>query len=296
MKAITQRLEEINQPAKLQQVIKYLRACSATDDDDHIAFGMFYAFIFGVSMLPLIEGRIWVFITMSGFLALSIPVYYWAVTLRRLKSWYWEQIRRDSEGKSFREMWDTSERGDWLLWFCAHMIGKRGWPTHEQLILAACQCARLALKHVKSSETRPLKAIEATEAWARGQATMEEVRNASRAANELQHPDSAYCVAQAAHDAAWSVVVYAKEDGRCFDFAHTISSTASRAAWASGYAVWEAGGVGATLGRSRDDAKKTTLRDCAEIVRRMLSVPKELTNELPAYRWIKAWERNRDGK
>jgi hypothetical protein len=41
--------------------------------------------------------------------------------------------------------------------------------SRKKLILAACGCARLALKHIKKGEDRPRLAIETTEAWARGE-------------------------------------------------------------------------------------------------------------------------------
>jgi len=36
--------------------------------------------------------------------------------------------------------------------------------------------------------------------------------------------------------------------------------------------------------------EKTTLRECADIVRRMLTVPNTLANELPIYEWVRRWD------
>ena len=44
------------------------------------------------------------------------------------------------------------------------------------VVMAACKCARLALKHVQKGEDRPLKAIQTAEAWCKGKATIEQVR------------------------------------------------------------------------------------------------------------------------
>jgi hypothetical protein len=96
----------------------------------------------------------------SWFLdAITFPSKLWA-RMTGGESWYWDQVRCEFEGKDFREMWHTSERGDWLLWFCAHLMGRNGWPKHQEVVFASCQCARQALRHVKPNEDRPLKAIE----------------------------------------------------------------------------------------------------------------------------------------
>ena len=278
---LTVRLE-MNQPKKLEAIIKELRASDAKmKDDDHVGFGLLCIVIFFLSILYLIEGDILIFIVLNGCLGLGILSYYWITALRKHKSWYWEKVRLEIEGKNLREMWETCERGDWLLWFAAHMIGKNGWPTHQQVVLASCQCARVAIKHVKSGETRPLKAIETAEAWARGEATQEQVRNAGHAADYMEHDNTAYCAAQAAKGACWAV--YAREDGACFRFAQAASDAPTHAAWASDFA-------------NGKREEKATLRECADVVRRMLSIPNELTNELPIYDWVKRWHRNNNGQ
>ena len=82
-----------------------------------------------------------------------------------------------AKGKSLAQVWRTCKRGDWLLWFCGKMVDKPGWPTRKQVVLAACACAETALKFVKSGEDRPRIAIETARKWARGRATIEEVRS-----------------------------------------------------------------------------------------------------------------------
>ena len=60
------------------------------------------------------------------------------------------------------QAWNQSPRADWLLWWAA----KTDVNSHQDIVRAACQCARLALRHVPAGELRPLQAIEAAERWA----------------------------------------------------------------------------------------------------------------------------------
>ncbi len=91
------------------------------------------------------------------------------------------------QARTLAEAWEQSERGDWLLWLAA----KAG-VDRRRLVMAACACARLALVHVPPGEERPRVAIETAEAWCRGEATIEQVRKASR------NVDAAYAAAAAA--------------------------------------------------------------------------------------------------
>jgi len=97
------------------------------------------------------------------------------------------------------EAWAKCERGDWMLWLAA----KAKFCTRQQLVLAACECARLALKYVKKGEMRPSVAIEIAEAWAQGKATLEQVRAAAAAADAAYAASAAAAAAaDAAYDAA----------------------------------------------------------------------------------------------
>jgi hypothetical protein len=99
-------------------------------------------------------------------------------------------------------MWRRSERGDWLLWVAA----KAG-VDRRLVVRAACLCAREALVHVPEGETRPLRCIEVTEAWTRGEATIEQVREARREAWAYAAADAAVGAAYA--DAAYADAAYA---------------------------------------------------------------------------------------
>jgi hypothetical protein len=96
------------------------------------------------------------------------------------------------------EAWEACQRGDWMLWLAA----KAKLCTRQQLVLAACECARLALRHVPAGEGRPLAAIETAEAWARGEAKLEQVRSAAAAAAYAAYAAYAAAAADAADAAA----------------------------------------------------------------------------------------------
>ena len=105
--------------------------------------------------------------------------------------------------KTPKKAWETCKRGDWLLWIASKLDIDR-----KKLVLAACACARTALKYVPVGEDRPRIAIETAEAWTRGEATIEQVRTVTHAAHAAAHAaytaHAAYvadAAAQAAHSA-----------------------------------------------------------------------------------------------
>ena len=115
---------------------------------------------------------------------------------------------------SLDEAWAKCERGDWMLWLAGRLFDKQGSPEHKALVFAACQCARLALPYVSQGEERPRLAIEAAEAWTRGEATLDEVRKAAYAAHSggatyaMAHvtdsvADATYAMAYSAHYPSW---------------------------------------------------------------------------------------------
>src|SRR5271165_7169605 len=66
--------------------------------------------------------------------------------------------------RSAKVAWASCERPDWMLW-----IAERCGVDRKTLVLIACACARTALQYVPKGEERPLRAIETTEAWCRGE-------------------------------------------------------------------------------------------------------------------------------
>ena len=67
------------------------------------------------------------------------------------------------DGGTGKQLWARCNDASNLLWF-AEKIG----ADRKLLVLAGCDCARTALKFVPEGEERPRKAIEAAEAYCRG--------------------------------------------------------------------------------------------------------------------------------
>jgi hypothetical protein len=117
-----------------------------------------------------------------------------------------------------------------MLWLAA-----RAGVDRKVIVLIACECARLALPHLKAGEDRPRAAIETAERWARGEVgvTLDDVRKA----------------------AAYSAAAY---------------SAAAAAAAAAAYSA--AAAAAAACSSAASGARAATLRLCADIVRKHVSV------------------------
>jgi hypothetical protein len=140
------------------------------------------------------------------------------------------------------EAWQKCEQGDWMLWLAGKLSGEPMSDTRKPLVLAACECARLALLFTKKGEERPLRAIELAEKWAHGDSsiTLDELRKADAAA--------AY-IADAAAYAAYSAAADAAADA---------------AAYVAAYA-----------------RRKAVLKQCASIVRKYYPIAPELGYPMP---------------
>ena len=126
---------------------------------------------------------------------------------------------------SFQDAWDECPRGDWMLWLLS--MSK---PDHKKIILASCKIARTVLKYVPKDEKRPLKAIQTTEAWAKGKATLKKVQDASNAA---------YLAASSASAAAAeaSSAYYAASSSSAASSSAFAASSSAFAANAAAYAA-----------------------------------------------------------
>jgi hypothetical protein len=168
-----------------------------------------------------------------------------------------ESIEWASEhGGDWSALWRDCQRGDWMLWLAGMLAGEPGSDKRRPLVLATCECARLALKHVPDGEDRPRKAIEAAEAWAHGAAgvTLEQVRAyADAAAYAYAYAYAAYAYAAAA------------------DAAAAAAAAADDAAAAAAYAAYAADAYAAARG--------TRLAQCADIVRKHYPTAPELAHD-----------------
>ena len=153
--------------------------------------------------------------------------------------------------RDLERMWEECERGDWLLWFAAKVGIDR-----KVIVRTACACAREALRFVPDGEIRPKTAIETAERWCNGEATIEQVRNASSAAAAADA--AAYA---AACDAAYAA--YAADA----DAAYAAYAAAAYAAYAAAAAAADAAAYAAAA-----CARKEALEKSAQIVKSMLSL------------------------
>ena len=184
------------------------------------------------------------------------------IDISKIKSTHWSdlllQISTNSNCYdyartiSYKEFWDNSPRGDWLLYFAA----KEGSTPHKLIVKAACQCARLSLPYVKQGELRPLQAIETTERWLEDKATIEEVNLAAAAAY------AAYAAADYA--AAYAAAAYA-------------AYYAADAAYAASYAA------------NAIDSKKEMQQKTADIVRSIIPMPTQAVSEFERLIKMKAF-------
>ena len=108
-------------------------------------------------------------------------------------------------GRGMKRAYDECERADWMLWIFGKMAGRKGWPTREEVVLAACDCAETSVQHWKKSypnDDRPQKAIAVARRWAKGRATIGDVRSAADAACAAAY--AAYAAAHASYAASYA--------------------------------------------------------------------------------------------
>ncbi len=150
--------------------------------------------------------------------------------------------------------WLACPRGDWLLW-----LAVKAGVDRRLIVLAACQCARLVLDRIPPGEDRPRLAIETAEAWARGEATIEQVREAGGA--------SAYAAAYASAAYAAAAAVYAAAHAAAHAAAYAAVYAAADAAAA--YAAADAADADAYAAASAS-ARSAMLASCADAVRAVI--------------------------
>ena len=161
--------------------------------------------------------------------------------------------------------WNNCERGDWLIWLVSRVC------TNKQAItLTACACARIALQYAQGPNI--LEAIETAEAWAKGEATIEQVKTAANAAydsgySHLSYDDECHINKVTALESAAEAAA-AAADTACLSDA-LIHEAAAAAAFYAADAAYFASSDPATC----EDARVEVQRKCANIVRSRFSWP-----------------------
>lgn len=168
-----------------------------------------------------------------------------------------DAIRWARNYPTFDAAWSACERGDWLLWYACRVSGRPESESRRRVVLAACDCAELALPTYERrypGDNRPRRAIETARRWARGEdgVTLSDVRAAYAAAAY-----AAAAAADAASDAA--------------------DAAAARAASACAAAYADASAAYAAIAAYADAARNEMLRTCADIVRRHYPTPPTIT-------------------
>ena len=166
--------------------------------------------------------------------------------------------------------WDHHGRAAWEACEDAReLLRLLTYVDHNAAVLAACACARTALKYIPPGEDRPLKAIQTAEAWTRGEATEEQCREAASAARAAaaRAADAAWAAAHAASAAA-SAAAYAAAYAAAAAAAHAAAA-AAHAAVAAAHAAADA-----ELGSNKwQRVYDQTLRELADVVRSIAQCP-----------------------
>ena len=90
---------------------------------------------------------------------------------------------KSTKCRSLEAAWRKCERGDWMLWYAGKKSGPVGDERRKKLVLAACECARLALPIWEKrypDDKRVRDCIETAEKWARNEATLEALQVSRR--------------------------------------------------------------------------------------------------------------------
>jgi hypothetical protein len=157
--------------------------------------------------------------------------------------------------KSLRTAWRLCDRGNWMMWLAGRVDVDR-----RLLVLAACDCARLALRHARGPGA--LHAIETAEAWTRGEATIVQVRTAAYASARAGRAAAyAYARASRANSAAYAAADAAAYAAYDSTYAYAAADAAQHAAIAY---------VAATF--AEHVVCVDTLGTCADLVRKRISV------------------------
>jgi hypothetical protein len=109
--------------------------------------------------------------------------------------------------RSLEAAWKACDNPRWLLWYASRKAGPVGDPKRKVIVTVACEIARLVLpiwQKKYPDDKRVENCILTTEAWVRGEATIEKVREARSgvASADAAAAYAAYAAACAADSAS----------------------------------------------------------------------------------------------
>jgi len=165
------------------------------------------------------------------------------------------------------EEWKRCEDGALMLRLLGKEAGPAGSERRRPLVLAACECARLALPYVQKGEARPLVAIETAEKWARGEGVnLKWVRGAAAVALACVQD----AISSHTHAASFDAAVAASAAASA---ASADAHSANAATYAANAAFYAASAASIFANDATRTAHADVLRKCADIVRKYFPDP-----------------------
>jgi hypothetical protein len=192
-----------------------------------------------------------------------------------------EAVEWAEKYETLSEAWSDCSRADWLLWLAGKMADEPGWPTRQEVVLAACDCIEIALKYIPDGDERPRIAIETARKWACGDesVSLDDVRVAAAdAATYHVAAAAAYSVAAAAAyhaDAATYHAAAAAATYHAAAAAYSVAAATYHVAAAAAYSVAAAAAAAAAYHAAAADAdadaaKTDAHKEMTTIIRRRL--------------------------
>jgi hypothetical protein len=178
------------------------------------------------------------------------------------------------------DAWRECKRGDWMLWILGRLSGPPEGDSRKKLVLCACECARIALPLFERrwpGDNRVRKCLDTAERWARGDATIQELREARRAAADAAYTAHAYAAAAYAADAAAAYAADAADAAAAAYAAADAAYAAADAAYAAYAAAYSYAAY--TYAAYAAAARTEGLVECANIVRKHYPNPLKLMEQ-----------------
>jgi len=163
-----------------------------------------------------------------------------------------------------QQAWESCDRADRMLRLLERMAGTPGWPTRQQVVLLACDCAETVLDFIPEGENRPKQAIIAARTLARGEdISPDQVRAAADAAAAYA-VSSAYTDATYAAYAAYAAASYAAAADAAADVAYYAAAADAAAAYEAAYDDYPSEDYASYAAEAARDKK---LRELADLIR-----------------------------